>query len=326
MAVRTRGKTICVLGGTGFVGRSLVALLVERGHRVIVPTRSPERHRELWVLPGVAWPRADVHDEATLARLLTGCDAAINLVGILNERRDDGAEFERVHAELAHKLVRACRQAGVGRLLHMSALKADARHAPSFYLRSKGKAEDAVRAADDLAHTIFRPSTIFGPADSFTNRFARLLRLLWIVPLPRAAARFAPVYVDDVAQAFALALEDSRTYGQTYELCGPDIYSLEEIVRLIGRTLRLRRIVWPVPEPLARIQAWIGQRLPGKPLSLDNLRSLSVASVCSADGLAALGITPRALTAVLPTYAGDSGLRQRRLARLRSGVRGGSAL
>lgn len=320
MAIRQRASTICVLGGTGFVGRSLVALLVERGYRVRVPTRAPERHRDIWVLPGVARPTVDVHDEAALAAALDGCNAVINLVGILNERGRDGSEFERVHTLLAQKLVRACRRTEVRRVLQMSALKADSRQGPSHYLRTKGRAEDAIKSAGDLAYTIFRPSVIFGPDDSFINRFARLLRWFWVLPLPRPAARFAPAYVDDVARAFAAALEDERTHGRTYELCGPEIYSLEEIVRLIASTLRLRRLVWPLPDRLGRMQAWLGERLPGKPLSLDNFRSLSVASVCAENGFAALGIEPAALTALLPTALGRSA-RQRRLARLRSSTR-----
>lgn len=317
MAVRHRA-TICVLGGTGFVGRALVDLAVDRNYRVIVPSRAPARHHVLRVLPGVALPATDVHDETALARVLQGCRAVINLVGILNERGHDGTEFERVHVELAGKLVRACRRAGVRRVLQMSALKADGQRGASRYLRTKGRAEDAIKAAADLDWTIFRPSAIFGPDDSFTNRFARLLRFAWVLPLPRAEARFAPVFVNDVAAAFGAALEDSGAYRQTYELCGPEIYSLDEIVRLIRRTLGLRRAVWNVPDSVGRLQAWLGEYvLPGKPLSLDNFRSLTVASVCAQDGLGALGIEPKALSALLPTYLRGRP-RQRRLARLRS--------
>lgn len=320
MAVKPRA-TICVLGGTGFVGRTLVGLLIEAGYRVTVPSRAPERHRDVWVFPGVALPRVDVHDEAALAGVLQGCRAVINLVGILNERGHDGTEFERVHAELARKLVSACRRTGVRRVLQMSALKADAKLGPSHYLRSKGRAEDAIKAATDLDWTIFRPSTIFGPDDSFTNRFARLLRSLWVLPLPRADARFAPVFVDDVAAAFVTALEDSRTHGRTYELCGPEIYSLEEIVRLIRHTLGIRRAIWAVPDSIGRLQAWLGEYvLPGKPLSLDNFKSLTAASLCAEDGLRALGIEPKALSALLPAYLRGAP-RQQRLARLRSATR-----
>src|SRR5262249_44351078 len=144
--------------------------------------------------------------------------------GILNERGHDGSGFERAHVELAAKLARACRATGVPRLLQMSALKADAEHGPSHYLRTKGKAERVVAAecAGHVAYTIFRPSVIFGPDDSFTNRFASLLRRLPVLPLPRPEARFAPVFVDDVVAAFLAALDDPRTHSASYELCGPD--------------------------------------------------------------------------------------------------------
>jgi NADH dehydrogenase len=311
-----------LLGGSGFVGRSLAALLYDDGWAVRVPTRSRARARALCVLPSVELIEADVHDEARLPELLQGCKAAVNLVGILNERGHDGAGFERVHAELAAKLARACRRAAVGRLLQMSALKADER-APSHYLRSKRRAERAIAAecGDSVAWTVFRPSVIFGADDSLTNRFARLLRRLPVLPLAGAEARFAPVFVEDVAAAFSVALGDPATYGRTYELCGPDTYSLLELVRFVRNELDLKRAVVSLPRPLGRLLAWLGEYvLPGKPLSLDNLASLGVASVCASDGLAALGIRARSLSAVAPSYLGVDA-RQRRLAGLRRSAR-----
>jgi NADH dehydrogenase len=202
----------------------------------------------------------------------------------------------------------------------MSALKADAERGSSHYLRSKGQADAAI-AGSGLAYTIFRPSVIFGPDDSFINRFALLLRRLPVVPLPRADARFAPVFVEDVADAFAAALADLRTASTTYELCGPDIYSLEELVRFVRGVLGVRRLIVPLPDSLGRVQAWIGEYLlPGKPLSIDNFASLGVASVCSADGLERLGIAPRALSTVVPAYLGAAGA-HRQLARLRQSAR-----
>ncbi len=221
---------------------------------------------------------------------------------------------------LAEKLVDACRGSGVSRLLQMSALKADAVHGPSHYLRSKGRAEQLI-ASSGLEYTIFRPSVIFGPHDSFINRFATLLRRLPVLPLPRAQARFAPVFVGDVAAAFATALGDERTIASTYELCGPDIYSLEEIVLLVRGLLGLRRLVVPLPDSLGRVQAWVGEYLlPGKPLSRDSFASLGVASVCSTNGLAALGIEPKSLAAVVPTYLGAASPHVQ-LARLRQSAR-----
>ncbi|HEY8519400.1 MAG TPA: complex I NDUFA9 subunit family protein [Gammaproteobacteria bacterium] len=319
MAAKNRSTLICLLGGTGFVGRSLASQLVQKGYAVRIPTRSRARNRDLLVLPGVELVEANVHDERVLARLLDGCESAINLVGILNEPGHDGSGFKLVHTDLAAKLARACHETGVSRLLQMSALKANAERGASLYLRSKGQAEQAIKeiAGEELRYTIFRPSVIFGEEDSFTNRFARLLRFSPVLPLPGADARFAPVYVEDVAQAFVTALESSKTHGKTYELCGPEIYSLLEVVRLIRRELGIKRAIVSVPRPLGQIQAWVGEYLlPGKPFSLDNFRSLTVASVCSENGLSELGITPQSLETILPRYIRGGG-KQARLARLR---------
>jgi NADH dehydrogenase len=200
--------------------------------------------------------------------------------------------------------VAACAAAGVRRLLHMSALKADLPAAPSHYLRTKGAAEAIVRAASDIAVTIFRPSVIFGPDDSFVNRFAGLLRLPSpLFPLPRAQARFAPVFVGDVIAAFTRALGDPRTAGESYELCGPHIYTLREIVARIAQALNLRRRIVGVPDALARIQARMMDFVPGKPFSTDNYLSLTVDSLCTIDGLARLGVVPTAFESALSRLA-----------------------
>jgi len=297
--------SICVLGGTGFVGSELVSQLASAGHWVRVPTRAPARGQHLSVLPTVELVAADVHDRRTLADLLAGMDAAINLVGILNESR--AARFRDVHAGLAAKLIEEARTARVSRLLHMSSLGAHAERGPSKYLRSKGQAEALMRAAaPSLDVTIFRPSVIFGPGDSLTERFAGLLRLGggWL-PLARARARFAPVYVGDVAQGFVRALGDRATVGRTYELCGPDVFSLEQIVRASAAAADRRCHIVRLPDFLARLQGLALGLLPGKPFTLDNFRSLTVDSLCSENGLGALGIEPRPLAAVLPTYLGE---------------------
>src|SRR5512147_1522849 len=231
-------RSICVLGGTGFIGRALVARLAADGHAITVLTRDRAGARDLLVLPTVRLARADVHDPAALEREFAGCDVVVNLVGILNERRPgrgNGAEFRRVHTELPMKVVRACRVAGVRRYLHMSGLKADARLGPSHYLRSKGEAEDFIRrecAHGDPEFVIFQPSVVFGPGDEFVNKFASLLALVpGVMPLACAGARFAPVYVGDVVEAFARAIDAREAAGRTLQLCGPEVFTLEEIVR-----------------------------------------------------------------------------------------------
>ncbi|HXS26490.1 MAG TPA: complex I NDUFA9 subunit family protein [Steroidobacteraceae bacterium] len=299
---------ICVLGGTGFVGTEIVSQLASAGHWIRVPTRAPARGQHLSVLPTVEIVAADVHDRRVLAGLLADMDAAVNLVGILNESRR--ARFRDVHPGLAAKLIEEARTARVPRLLHMSAAGADAKQAPSKYLRSKGQAEALVRAAgSSLAVTIFRPSVIFGPGDSLTQRFAKLLRLAggWM-PLARASARFAPVYVGDVARAFARALGGRSTSGRTYELCGPDVLTLEQIVRASAAAAGTPCRIVRLPDILGRFQGLALGLLPGKPFTLDNFRSLTIDSLCAEDGLRALELEPRRLAAVMPTYLG--GMRQ----------------
>jgi NADH dehydrogenase len=305
MPAQLRSRTICLLGGTGFVGRAVSNQLVRLGYSVRIPTRDRQRHRRLLVLPGVELRNANVHVDGVLTRLLEGCDAVVNLIGILNEKGHDGSGFKAAHVDLAEKLIRACQDAGVNRLVQISALKANAERGPSHYLRTKGHAEQVIRSlsGEQIKFTILRPSVIFGPDDTFINRFASLLRISPVLPLPQLSARFAPVYVEDVAAAVVKALQDSNTYGKTYELCGPEIYSLGEILQFILRQLGIRRIVLPLPLFLGRIQAWIADYLiPGKPFSLDNLRSLSVASVCNEDGFGELGIRPRPMATIVPGY------------------------
>ena len=304
-------RTIAILGGTGFVGSVLCNHLVRRGHRLRVFSRAPWRHRALKVLPGLELIEVDVQDPAALTAALAGADAAVNLVGILNEPRHDGRLFHLVHVELVEKLVRACREQGVRRLLHMSALNADAERGPSFYLRSKGEGEAVAHAAADLQITSFRPSVIFGPGDGFLNRFAALLRLSPLVfPLACAGSRFAPVCVCDVAEAFCRALEDPGSSGQRHDLCGPRVYTLRELVQYTASLLGLQRWILPLPDRVARLQAWLLERLPGQPFTRDNYLSLQVDSVCRGEnGLLCFDIEPTPLEAVAPNYLG--GQRQR---------------
>jgi uncharacterized protein YbjT (DUF2867 family) len=299
---------ICVLGGTGFVGTELVTRLALDGHWVRVPTRNPARAQRLRVLDTVELRVADIHAPPALGQLFAGCDAVINLVGILNPRR--GASFRAVHTELAAKVMAAARTSGVRQVLHMSALGADER-GPSQYLRSKGAGEAQLRVpAPSSAHpppaaTIFRPAVIFGAGDSLTNRFARLLRLTaGLLPLARARARFAPIHVLDVAEGFRRALGARASFGQTYELCGPEVMTLADIVRLTAHIAGLPCHIVPLPDVLARVQGLIMGLLPGKPFSLDNFRSLTIDCVCREDGCARLGIEPRPMLAVLPGYLG----------------------
>jgi uncharacterized protein YbjT (DUF2867 family) len=293
---------VLVLGGAGFVGRHLVAALAAQGVRVTVPSRHRERAKHLLPLPTVDVVETDIMAPQVLNALARGRQAVVNFVGILH------GDFERAHVELPQSVVAACRARGVKRLLHMSALGASA-SAPSAYLRSKAMGEQAVLGADDLEVTAFRPSVIFGPEDAFLNTFAALARFFPVLPIACPQARFQPVYVGDVARAMSHALDSLDTHGKVYELCGPRQYALKELVEFVCAVTRRRRAVIGLPDRLAYLQAFMMERLPGKLITRDNLRSMQVPNVCA--GPFPFGIQPQALEAVAPAYLAPSGPRER---------------
>jgi NADH dehydrogenase len=293
---------VLVLGGAGFVGRHLVAALAARGLRVAVPTRHRERAKHLLPLPTVDVVETDVMGEGVLEALAQGKRAVINLVGILH------GDFDRVHAELPGRVVAACRAQGARRLVHMSALGASP-EAPSHYLRSKAMGEQAVLAAKDLGVSVFRPSVIFGPEDRFLNMFSALARFFPVLPLARPQARFQPVYVGDVAAAMSRALGELDTFGRVYELCGPREYSLQELVEFVCAVTGRHRTIIGLPERLAYLQAFLMEKMPGKLLTRDNLRSMEVPNVCA--GAFPFGIQPCALETTAPAYLAPSGPRER---------------
>ncbi|MDX1593396.1 MAG: complex I NDUFA9 subunit family protein [Gammaproteobacteria bacterium] len=298
-------QTLCILGGTGFVGRHLVRALHDEGHAIRVLTRRRERHRELLVLPRVTLHEVDVYDPQALAAAFTGCTAVVNLVGILNEKGRDGSGFERAHVTLPERVVEACGAAGVHRLLHMSALNADP-EGPSHYLRTKGRGEALVHAAhgESLAVTSFRPSVIFGPGDGLFCRFAGLLALGPVFPLACARARFAPVWVEDVVHCFVRALDDKATHGERYELCGPEVWTLHQIVEYTARQAGMNRLIIPLGEDLSNLQGWVMEWIPGKPFSRDNVASTRVDSVCTGPFPARFEREPATIEQVVPSYLG----------------------
>lgn len=280
---------ILILGGSGFVGGHLTRRLSRDEHEITIATRHAPAAKRLSILPGVTIRQFDPYDVDRLAGELDGHDALINLVGILNESGRDGRGFERAHVDLPKAAIEACGRAGVRRFLHMSALGAG--RGESHYLKTRGRAEDMVKVSK-LDWTMFRPSTIFGPDDSFLNRFSTLLALSPALPLARPNARFAPVYVGDVADAFARALGDRSTLGQTYELCGPEVLTLKQIVQWVAAERGMRRCVVGLPDALGRLQGRVFDFVPGKPFSSDNFKSLLLDSVCSDNGFERLGIEP----------------------------------
>ncbi len=296
---------LCVLGGTGFVGKHLVHRLVSLGHSPTVLTRHPERHREFRIGSGVRLLKTNPYDSDSLRTVLADVDGVINLVGILNE--EGKSQFQGAHVELPRSIVKAMREAGVSRLLHMSALNANVNESRSRYLKTKGEGEDLVHNAPGLEVTSFCPSVVFGPGDSFFNRFAKLLKISRpVFPLACAQARFAPVYIGDVVDAFVKALEDKTTIGQRLELCGPRAYSLQELVQFTAEQIGCRTIIAELPDFAARLQAYALGLVPGKPFTIDNYYSMQKDSVCSKSALIGLGITPRSIEAVVPTYLGNS--------------------
>lgn len=322
-------RRIVILGGSGFLGRSLCKQIVEHfqggGPRLAVPTRRPSRARHLTVLPTVDVMDASVHDDMSLTRVLRDADAVVNLIAILH---GSASEFERVHVGLPQRLIQACSKVGVRRLVHVSALGVpqDPAEAPSHYLRSKAMGEQALRAAvpAGLALTVLRPSVMFGEHDRFLNLFAKLQRVFPVMPLAGADARFQPVWVEDVAAAIVRCLIDADTIGQTYECVGPDVFTLRDLVRLAGQASGHPRPVLGLPAGLARAQAALMALMPGEPLmSKDNLKSMQVPNVASGQypGLTELGIAPSAVTTLAPTWLAGGPASAERLDAFRRGSR-----
>lgn len=329
-----RIHTVCVLGGSGFVGRHIVHRLHQAGYAARVVTRHPAQHQDLRVMPGVSVVGGDPRDPADLERVMQGADAVINLVGILDEGRPTRTDnprkrrgsFHDTHVELPRRVVKMARKLGVRRVQHMSANGADPL-GPSSYLRSKGLGARIVREAgqapdtgptpyldgpkltraEGLAVTIFEPSIIFGEGDSFFGKFARMVRLPGPFPLPRADTRFQPVWVEDVAEAYVRTLADPNSFGRTYQLCGPHSYTFADLVRFTAEVQGRTKRIWPLPDTLGVAQAWFLEHLPGRPMTRDQFRSLLVDNVCAGDAFPAeLNMEPQSLEAVVPEYLGGA--------------------
>lgn len=298
-------KQITILGGSGFVGSHITHRLSNAGYSVKVLTRRREANRHLLLLPNVQVVECNVLDDAALESEIKGADAVINLIGVLHDARKQG--FDALHIELPRRLAHFCSKLGVARLLHMSALQANA-SAPSAYLRSKAAGEAAVLAYGDQLHiSVFRPSVIFGREDHFLNLFATLVKWLPLVFLAKPEARFQPVFVDDVARAFVLGLENSGTFGQCYELGGPQVYTLRALVQYVADVLGRKRLIIGLNDRLSYLQAYFMEFSPLKLLSRDNIKSMQVDNVCAGAFPAEFGFQPTPLEAVVPEYlAGDN--------------------
>jgi NADH dehydrogenase len=310
---------ILILGGSGFVGGHLARRLSRAGHAVTVATRHAPSARRLKIIPGVTIAAFDPYDVDALTAVAAGHDVLINLVGILNERGFGGAGFRRAHVELVEGAIEACKRAGVARFVHMSALNAG--RGDSHYLVTRGEGEARVRESG-LAWTMFQPSTIFGPDDSFLNRFAGLLTISPVLPLARPSARFAPVWIGDVVEAFARGLERKDSVGEVYELCGSEIWRLDELVRWVAKQRGMRRLVVGLPDSLGWLQGKVFDLVPGKPFSSDNFKSLKIDSICAEPGFERLGIEPWGMAEKAVDWLAGGG-RQSRYGRFRQRARRG---
>ena len=303
-------KRVVIVGGSGFIGSAIANRLCEAGVKVLIPTRRRSRAGHVLLLPNADVVETDVHDPAALARLFEDADAVINTVGVLHSRPGTpfGPDFARAHVELPQKIVTACRTAGVARLVHISALGADA-NGPSEYQRSKAAGEHAIEAAGpDIAWTILRPSVVFGRGDSFLNLFADLARMFPVLPLTGASCRFQPVYVEDVAEAVWQSLVRPEVTGQTFELAGPTVYTLRQLVEYVSALIGKPRPVLGLPEGIGMVQARLMEFAPQPLMSRDNVRSMRVDNVASGEPQP-FGLTPTALEAVAPGWLGTAGPR-----------------
>lgn len=290
-----RPQRIVILGGTGFIGSTLVPELVACGHAVTVLSCNRENHRALLVLPSVRVVSVDVYDRTALAQSFAGHDMVINMVGILNET--GRATFAHTHVDLTATVIAACRAADIARLLQMSSVNAGS--STSKYLKTRGEAETLVKNSG-LDWTIFRPSIVYGRGDGLISRFRKLLKLSPVLPLARPRAKIAPVYVEDVVRAIVRCIGNRESFSHVYELYGPDVYPFVQLVKIIRDATGMRRWILPLPDALGWLQARVCDFVPGKPFSSDNFKSLKLDSVGTTDGLAELGITPRRFEAVLP--------------------------
>jgi len=298
---------ICVLGGSGFVGSSIVAKLDAAGYAVTVLTRRRETAKHLFLLPNVTVVECDVLDYHALNAVLRGADAVINLIGILHQGHH--ASFNAIHHQLPAQLTKICADLGIKRLIQMSSLGAH-EHAPSQYLRTKAAGEASLHALlDKINITIFKPSIIFGRGDKFTNLFATLIKLLPVVVLAKPNAKFQPIWVEDVASCFVNSLQNMDTYGQTYELAGPKVYTFRELLQQIMHALSIQRPIIGLNNTLSYMQALIMEFLPVKLMSRDNIKSMEVDSVSQQPLPAVLAVEPSALEAVLPEYLVDRNAR-----------------
>lgn len=293
-------KKVTVLGGSGFVGSSLVTKLDASGYQVTVLTRRREDAKHLILLPKVHVIECNLEDRQKLKQLIEGSDVVINLVGILHE--SGKSTFEQIHHQLPRRVAQLCGELGIRRLIHMSALQAS-QSAPSAYLRSKAAGESAINEySKKLDITIFKPSIIFGRGDRFFNMFANIIKLLPVFFLAKPNARFQPIWVEDVATCFVNSIENTASYDKTYEIGGPEIYTLRQLVEKVMLILNKPRPIIGLNDKLSYLQGMAMEFLPIKLMSRDNVRSMRVDNVTNQNKAHELGVSLMPLEAIVPEY------------------------
>jgi NADH dehydrogenase len=293
---------IVILGGTGFVGKRLCYRLAEEGHKIIVLSRRPERHRDLEVLPTLTLKKANIHDERSLSYYFTNADVVINLVGILNAGDFAGKDFDKMHVDVVRKIISACHIQQVKQLIHFSALGANAKDAPSQYLQTKGKAEELIIRGQTLhlRTTIFRPSIIIGREADFVNKFNMLLKYApGVMVLPCARSISAPVSIIDVITAVTNSIMNRECLNKRFDLAGPETYTLKNIVQIMAKAMNKKVWVIGLNTFFSLCAAQILQFFPGKPLTPDNVRSSTVPGTSENSFPPELGITPSAVDELL---------------------------
>lgn len=312
-------RSVCLLGGTGFVGRPLAMHLARSGIAVTIPTRHAYRHRDLTVIPGLRLIEADILDAACLSALVRDVDGVINLAGASRAEGWTEASLRALHVELPGTLVKACEQGRAWRIIHMSAANADAVRGPSAYLRAKGQGEDQIHQdADGLAVTSVRPTPIFGPGDGLISRFAALLRRLpGPIPVPCAQTRLAPIYVRDLVEIIAGRLGDPDSVGQRIELCGPTSYTFKAMLELVATAMGQRRRTLVLSDGNSRRLAQLLEHVPGRPFTLDDYYTMQLDSLCMSTSVRAG--TP--LESILPQLIKPGTHPEERFAELRRRVR-----
>ncbi len=295
---------VCILGGSGFVGHSIIAKLSPKVKHITVLTRRLETNRDLLVIPNISVIEVNLFKENSLNKHFEQADIVINLIGIINENLTKNATFRKIHVDLTQKVLSACANTNVQRLLHMSALNANASSGNSIYLRTKGEAENMAHTFTNAGLTVtsFRPSVIFGENDNFLNRFSSMLNVYPFIPLACPKSKFSPVYVGDVADAFINAITDTGTQGKRIELVGPKSYNLLDLVLYVKRLKKSSKWIMPLPNGLSKVMASILQYMPGKPFTPDNYKSLQIDSMGSPDTVAC----KTSIESIVPAYIGDN--------------------